>query len=461
MTYRRTTQPRSPAGSPVTNARRIFRGKPGDLDGTEDDEIPEVVLERNRHIIPESMVWDVVRGLRKSRKSKTGSKIGGLSTDPDTGDTSGLGDTGGVLSSPDFAPSSFSISGSVGAEKSYLRPVPNFPHLASASTSPKSTMPASIPVNDEPKQAQSIAHRFSLSRSSSVPSMELPPQIATLSGITGVGSTMVNTKLCEQVLREVFSSPKLRDGKRGWKKRNKLARSTASLGDGTEGGNDSRGESEEPEESNRLSPMRPVLRGTQSLTTPSMRDLVEGQVIEGLGEGEEITPKRSASTGAAGRAREESVGEDGIFMMDDMTEEMTTLSRSLSYPNTLDRSTSPTTLPSSVIINSSTRLQGPVVISTPPTPSVADRQAVESMIDFDSVSPALLVPDVTPSRQEQFILMEDLTGNLKSPCVLDLKMGTRQYGITATPEKKKSQTKKCSKTTSHELGVRVCGMQVS
>ena len=92
------------------------------------------------------------------------------------------------------------------------------------------------------------------------------------------------------------------------------------------------------------------------------------------------------------------------------------------------------------------------------------------LLDSHSVSTPLpissaLVPSNSGTsmitRQEHFLLMEDLTGRLKRSCVLDLKMGTRQYGIDATASKKKSQRKKCDRTTSRALGVRICGMQVS
>ncbi|KAL7646501.1 UNVERIFIED_CONTAM: hypothetical protein RMT77_001751 [Armadillidium vulgare] len=64
------------------------------------------------------------------------------------------------------------------------------------------------------------------------------------------------------------------------------------------------------------------------------------------------------------------------------------------------------------------------------------------------------------SNVVECIMLENLTFKFRYPCVLDLKMGTRQYGDDAPDSKRMSQTMKAANTTTVSLGVRLAGMQV-
>lgn len=60
----------------------------------------------------------------------------------------------------------------------------------------------------------------------------------------------------------------------------------------------------------------------------------------------------------------------------------------------------------------------------------------------------------------KYILLENLAYKFQYPCIMDLKMGTRQYGDDASLAKRQSHMAKVASTTSSSLGLRICGMQV-
>ncbi|CAF1412056.1 unnamed protein product [Rotaria magnacalcarata] len=71
-----------------------------------------------------------------------------------------------------------------------------------------------------------------------------------------------------------------------------------------------------------------------------------------------------------------------------------------------------------------------------------------------------LVGDENVSVSQKYILLENVTARFHNPCILDLKMGKRQYADVDSDKKRQSKIKKSESSTSSKLGVRLCGMQV-